>query len=373
MWHGLAAAAGCDRVEEGDFDEGDVVILRENGACAAGWTNTEVTDVGSAGVVHGPWGNDATDVTLEVTIPEGITDCEVSWRSWAIDSRDNEVDRVLIDGAEVWSAAARCWGSDVAEGWELGPMDFPNPFGGESQNNEVCFAEITVEVKCKDVMVLNFVSGIDQAEADESWAFSDVTVIGSDGAVVILSEKDDGANGAKAEGWSNSEVTDVGSAGMVHGPWGNDATDVSIEITIPADLYHCEVKWRSWAIDSRDNEIDSVLINGEEVWAAAASSSCPDPYEHGPTDFPNTWGGEDEVCFAEMAVQVPCEGVLTLNFLSGIDQGEADEAWAFSDVVVMGRPDTEEEAAARKADIAAGKICEWTFHHQSDSRCCHET
>jgi hypothetical protein len=329
-------------------DDGDIVILRENGASAAGWTNTEVTDVGSAGVVHGPWGNDATDVTLEVTIPEGITDCEVSWRSWAIDSRDNEVDRVLIDGAEVWSNAASCNAQGGGDGWELGPSDFPNPYGGA---DEVCFAANIVEVKCSGTMVLNFVSGINQAEADESWAFSDVTVIGSNGAVVILDEF-----GASADGWSNSEVTDVGSAGMVHGPWGNDATDVSIEITIPVGLAHCEVSWRSWAIDSRDNEIDRVVIDGNEVWAQAAHSSCPDQWEQGPTDFPNPYGGENEVCFDIVTVQVSCLDTMLLNFLSGIDQGEADEAWAFSDVRVVGRPDTEEEAAARKADIAAGKI-----------------
>eukprot|EP01050_Picozoa_sp_SAG11_P017922 SAG11_NODE_2638_length_3142_cov_17.327637_3_plen_96_part_00 len=81
----------------------------------------QVTDVGSAGLVHGPWGNDATDVTISVPVPEGITSCEVSWRSWAIDSRDNEIDSVRINGEEVWSAAARCWGS-AGVGWELGPI-----------------------------------------------------------------------------------------------------------------------------------------------------------------------------------------------------------------------------------------------------------
>ena len=74
----------------------------------------------------GPWGNDCTDVSVQINIPVGITSCEISWRSWAIDSRDGETDRVLIDGVEVWSAAAHCWGS-AGEGWELGPDDFPNP------------------------------------------------------------------------------------------------------------------------------------------------------------------------------------------------------------------------------------------------------
>ena len=73
--------------------------------------------------------------------------------------------------------------------------------------------------------------------------------------------------GAAIVGWTNEEVTDVGSAGNVHGPWGNDVTDVSIVVEVPEDVAICEVSWRSWGIDSRDGEVDSVRINGEEVWA----------------------------------------------------------------------------------------------------------
>ena len=53
----------------------------------------------------------------------------------------------------------------------------------------------------------------------------------------------------------------------MHGPWGNDATDVTISVPVPAGITSCEVSWRSWGIDSRDGEVDSVQINGEEVWA----------------------------------------------------------------------------------------------------------
>ena len=171
----LRTAAGCELSELGDFGSGDVVLLRENGACANGWSNDEVTDVGSAGMVHGPWGNDATDVSLEVTIPEGLTKCEVSWRSWAIDSRDNEVDSLLIDGEEVWSVPINRPDQGCQEGWEEGPGDFPNPWGGAE---DVCFDLVEVQVPCTGAMTLNFVSGIDQGESDESWGFSDVRVVG---------------------------------------------------------------------------------------------------------------------------------------------------------------------------------------------------
>ena len=153
--------------------DGVVMLLQENGASPAGWSNSEVSDVGSAGLVHGPWGNDVTDVSIDIPIPAGMSTCEVRWRSWAADSRDGEVDRVLIDGTEVWSMASQCYsGSD---GWEQGPPDFPNPWDGE--NGQVCFQEVRVHVACSGSMNLRFVSGIDQHEADESWAFSGVRVV----------------------------------------------------------------------------------------------------------------------------------------------------------------------------------------------------
>ena len=56
--------------------------------------------------------------------------------------------------------------------------------------------------------------------------------------------------GADPTGWTNGEVTHAGSAGMVHGPFGNDVRDVTINIPIPAGLSSCEVRWRSWAVES---------------------------------------------------------------------------------------------------------------------------
>eukprot|EP01050_Picozoa_sp_SAG11_P011710 SAG11_NODE_1258_length_5362_cov_16.457534_4_plen_304_part_00 len=295
--------------------------------------------------MHGPWGNDCTDVHLSIIIPSDITSCQVSWTSWVIDSRDDEVDRVLIDDVEVWSAAAQCWGS-AGDGWELGPEDFSNAYGGQAAD-QVCLAENVVVVDCSTIMTIDFLSGIDQGEDDESWAFSNVQVIGSNGETVILDETHNTANGWLA-GWSNSEITNVGSAGNVHGPWGNDVRDVTLEVRLPEDNAFCEVSWRQWAIDSRDNEVDSVTIDGEEVWSMAIN--CPDQgcgrmgWEEGPEDFPAPWGGSGGACFDEIKVQVPCEPpTLTINFSSGIDQGEADESWAFSDVRIVGRPELPSE------------------------------
>ena len=334
---------------------GRTVLVQEYGADATGWDNVEITDVGSAGIVHGPYGNDVTDVTREITIPPGVSSCEVTWRSWAIDSRDNEVDSVTIDGVEAWSQAVSCPGTD----WEIGPPDFPNPWGGQD-DGRVCFQHHVYEAPCSGTMHVVFHSGIDQSEDDEGWAFSDFSVIGATGESTILAEDEHG--GALATGWTNTEVTDVGSAGLVHGPWGNDATDISITLPVPNDMTECEVSWRSWAIDSRDGEVDSVQIDGVEVWAEA--STCyqgNDGWEVGPSDFPNVWGAGNEVCFRAVTVQVACSISITINFLSGIDQAEADESWAFSDVRVISRPGqaygnagAEERVLLQESEIAIG-------------------
>lgn len=44
------------------------------------------------------------------------------------------------------------------------------------------------------------------------------------------------------------------------------------------------------------------------------------------------------MCFLEVTVQVACRTMLRVNFLSAIDQEEADESWAFSNVRVVARP-----------------------------------
>ena len=165
--------------------------------------------------------------------------------------------------------------------------------------------------------------------------------------------------------WSNAEVTDVGSAGLVHGPWGNDATDVSATVALPTDVTQCRVSWRSWVIDSRDGETDRVLIDGAEVWSKAAhfddlSDGCSGGWAGpGPADFPNPWGGH-MLCFLDVSVVVPCSGALTIRFLSDINQAESDEAWAFSEVAVSQPAQQCSDGAASPAQAP----CAFPFTYQ---------
>lgn len=142
--------------------------------------------------------------------------------------------------------------------------------------------------------------------------------------------------GADGTGWTNSEVDNVlgGPAGAVHGPWGNDVTEVSKSFAIPSDATQCTVSWRSWAINTRDGEHDKVFIDGQLVWDQAAHyGGCTDGWETGPADFPNAgWGG---VCFYDVSKTVPCSGTMSVKFRSDLDQQESDESWAFSDLVIV--------------------------------------
>ena len=139
-----------------------------------------------------------------------------------------------------------------------------------------------------------------------------------------------------------AQVTNVGSAGNVHGPWGNDVTEVSIEIALFAGTAFCEVSWRQWAIDSRDDEEDSVSIDDEKAWSMvinhltlsvsqarrevvsqndsvsayplSADQGCGNMgWNDGPADFPAPWGGAGGACFDEITVQVPSCAAPNLN------------------------------------------------------------
>ena len=146
-----------------------------------------------------------------------------------------------------------------------------------------------------------------------------------------------GADGAE---WSNTRVTNAGSAGKVHGPWGSDVRSVTRQIQIPpGSSATCQVSWRSWSIDSRDNEEDRVVIDGQRVWGQQAQHGCSAPWVRGPADFPQSWGTPSDICYIDTSVEVACTETMTVRFESDLDQSLSDEGWAFSDFsVTYGSP-----------------------------------
>ena len=175
------------------------VYSESNNADGSGWSNTLTTKVKSVGAIHGPWGNDAKQVSKTITIPAFASECIVNWRSWQMDSRDHEADRLRIDGKVVWQKAAT-YGCTAGH-WKHGPSDVPNPWGGKS---DVCYVDVSVDVPCAKHMLVEFESDINQPKNDESWAFSNFEVYPKRTLAVIYQE-----NGAKTTGWSNAEVRPV--------------------------------------------------------------------------------------------------------------------------------------------------------------------
>ena len=145
--------------------------LIENGAQSSGWSNGVISSAGAAGLVHGPWGNDVQHVERLIGLPPGSGTCHVSWRSWSIDSRDREEDRVIIDGEKVWASLANY----QCDGWSHGPADFPLQHWGGS--TDVCYNDVRVHVPCSGVMSVRFESDIDQPISDEAWAFSSFSAV----------------------------------------------------------------------------------------------------------------------------------------------------------------------------------------------------
>jgi len=307
------------------------------GACAAGWSNSEITNVGTAGNMHGPWGNDVTSVSQTFTV-SGLSQCTVSWNSYTFNSRDSETDYVYINGAQVWSASPQ-WSTGAAaepEGATLddaGVSTYLSSYCWNGCNGYTYKYANSVTVDCSSGSVaMTFTSGSDQGESDEGWGFNNFEI--ADASAASTSE----ASGADASGWSNSEITNVGTAGNMHGPWGNDVTSVSKTFTVPAGASTCQFTWDSWGFSSRDNEVDSVTIGGTQVWSqsmAAGSGSTTNGAEVQTYLGSYCWGSCSSYTLKySNSATVSCSGTVTMTFNSAINQAESDEGWGFNNVVM---------------------------------------
>ena len=125
-------------------------VYKETQAVGTGWSNTEITTVGSAGKVHGPWGNNNRVASKNIPLPAGVTQCTVSWRSWAIYTRDGEYDYAYINGKQVWKK--RGYHSGCRSGWRTGPRNFPR----SSRSHPACYIDVTVTVPCSGTLTLMF-------------------------------------------------------------------------------------------------------------------------------------------------------------------------------------------------------------------------
>jgi len=332
----------------------------------AGWGATDKHKQFGAGKgsytskkMHGPWGNDFKELERTWKLNPSTTKCTLKWTQYGQHSRDNEYDRVFVNGVKIWEQRMS------------GNKEYIKDWTGD------CSGELKVK----------WTSDIDQAVNDEAWGFNDVQVLQNDcvptttttinplsacqpgrscgtlkvlcqdgiewnveasqvekngelkvdcsdgGAWVIRAAPsftttttlcngvlyDERGDGAIGEGWSNTDVgagtnehTDIAK---MHGPWGNELKEVTRTWDVLGGN-KCTVSWTSYGMHSRDSEWDRLFINGDKVW---------EKQMRGGTEENPSWTGDCDK---------NGDGKLTLKYTSAIDEHKNNEKWGFNNVKI---------------------------------------
>ena len=285
----LSTTGMFDEPEFGAIAIVDVDILNENGAVATGWSDGFITDAGASGTVHGPWGSDTSEVGRTVLIPSGISLCNVSWRSWAIDSRDGELDQAFINDVQVWSAA----GHHSCSGWNAGRTDFPQAWGGD---NDVCYVDVSVSVACAGSMEVYFQSDVDQGVNDEGWGFSNFRVTASQATTTYEYGPTESADGVKT-------VFGVTPARYVRHWTGRSTVDSGVHVS--------EIAVYGLASPSQSAETFLVAQEGTAVTVTRSDTSSPQ----------DAWSTVDlhfKCCQVDSAVCATCGAGYETNALGGV-------------------------------------------------------
>jgi len=310
---------------------------------STGWTENgavsyRVQDT-SDGKVHGPFTNQMVEKTYAPLKLHTLL--RVKARYWAIDSWDNGEKGSLYVGRSLW------WSQSYQFSWDGSSCksaqgtsyssSFPNPWSGDNLGHK-CYWDIDLTKKHDESSVtLGFTSTVNQHEGDESFSFGRVE-ISTDGEASELPQQAD----EPGKRWTDNKWAVTG-AGNVHGPWGNDVPRVQRTWYLGTHLL-VRVKARFWAIDSWDNEWGYLKVDDVEWWKGQLqwnNDNCNLPFMNLPAgvNFPNPWNGEDKKghrCYVDIDItRVHTNPTAIISFGSTIDQGQNDEAWAFSNVQVF--------------------------------------
>ncbi|NUM34366.1 MAG: PEP-CTERM sorting domain-containing protein [Candidatus Brocadiae bacterium] len=148
-----------------------VDILLETPAApgTTGWTNNEQTNAGVYGYVHGMWGSELPYVERTFAT-SGQTSITISFRYWAVDSWDNETGYLNFNGSQLWAKAVSTY--NAPSGWDTYSGTFPNPWGGYKR-----YADVSVTTAFTGTsFTLRFGATINEAENNESWGFSNLSI-----------------------------------------------------------------------------------------------------------------------------------------------------------------------------------------------------
>ncbi|NUM33061.1 MAG: PEP-CTERM sorting domain-containing protein [Candidatus Brocadiae bacterium] len=152
------------------FTYADVICLENPSSLGTtGWSNAEQTFCGDYGYVHGMWGSDVPYVE-KTFATSGQTSITISFRYWAVDTWDSEVAYLNFNGSQLWSKTAH----HPYGGWAIYSGSFPAPFSGGTGKY---YEDVTVTTAFTGTsFTLRFGSTINQAEEDESWGFSALSI-----------------------------------------------------------------------------------------------------------------------------------------------------------------------------------------------------
>ncbi len=160
-------------------DAGDEGLSCDGACSSATLSNGELTNVGGAGNMHGPQGDNVRSVSKACTIPSGVAPCSVAWGGYAFDSRDSGTDYLCSDGVDVRSRTFQ---------WNQSGDDSS---GVQTDLSQYCWSSCRFYTysdsgswsgSCSGTMTLQFTSNINQGESDEGWGFNNVVVTYGSGA-----------------------------------------------------------------------------------------------------------------------------------------------------------------------------------------------
>ena len=230
---------------------------------------------------------------------------------------------------------------------------------GNGISSRRCYSEAAPTLSLQEPFIVGAVVTIDfdGSTSAEDWIgmYESGTI---QEEVDILNEFEAENEAEMRDGWSNEKITDTGNGNrLLHGPWGREVQFVTKEIQVVSNYPRCQVSWRSFNFGSRDgHEWDRLEIDGNEVWSMR-SQHCDRGLGWLPLSEGVNWGGGGHGCYVDVRVVVQCAGTMNLRFTSAIDEGINNEAWAFSNVLVVPshrpQPDSDEEWAERVSQMRA--------------------
>ena len=155
------------------------IVYTENqtNATGIGWSNTEMTNAASYGLVHGLWGNDNSRLNKIFSLSGKQTEVTIDFRYWAIstwDVTDGDIAKLEVNNNIEWFSTVEQWNT-ITSPWIYYPDNqFPNNNYGR---NLIRYQDISITVLTTATSLdVNFIGILNHSEDNESWAVSSINI-----------------------------------------------------------------------------------------------------------------------------------------------------------------------------------------------------